>query len=268
MFTFAPLFAAFALVDGVSLTGGGRAYFETAYLSSTGNFVYDNPVAEQYFDVTLDFGDYGRVRTDAWIFSDIAGSRQDVHRRGFSCYEGTLVYGYGLALDDERKVVLDTNGGILWDWLGGYKTYQGIPICWYAFQSLRNPYLIPYWNALGGPWTGGKTWARIRFGVQHDWQPIDSLTISPYADITWGDPNRFEKNYGESPDDLYLGGSFMFSMVGVIARWYFLDNWYLWGRYRHMFVVDGKARRLMHDRKNGPRETEFPFLGLGIGFRF
>lgn len=265
---FSTILAAVALAEGVALNGGARAYFESAYMSSTGNFIYNNPVAEQYIDLGLTLGDYGKIRTDAWIFSDISGTRDGVHRRAFSCYEGTLIYGYELPLDEERKVVLDTNGGMLWDWLGGYQTYQGIPMCWYAFQSLRNPILIPYWNALGGSWTGGKVWTRIRFGLQHDWRATETLTLSPYADITWGDPNRFEKNYGERPDDLYLGGAFMFSTVGVVARWYFTDNWYLWGRYRHMFVVDGKARRLMHDRKSGPRETEYPFFGLGLGVRF
>jgi len=256
-----------AVLSALIFTGGARAYFETAYASTSGKFVYTNPVAEQYVDLAVQLGEYGRVRTDMWLFSDMAGTRQDVHRRAFSCYEGTVVYGYDYALDEVRQWTVDTNAGFLWDWLGGYKKYAGIPLCWYAFQSLRNPYVIPYWNALGS-FAGCDRWTRIRFGLQHDWKATETLTVSPYADITWGDPARFESNYGERPDQDFLGGALMFSTVGIVGRWYFYEQFYLWGRYKHMFVVDGQARRLMLERTNGRQVADYPFFGVGVGFRF
>jgi len=256
-----------AVLSAFMLTGGVRSYIESAYMSTTGKFVYTNPVAEQYLDLGLQLGDYGRIRTDAWLFSDISGTRQHVHRRNFSCYEGTLIYGYDWALDAERRWSVDTNGGILWDWLGGYHSYAGIPIGWYAFQSLKNPYLIPYWNALG-MFDGCDRSMRIRFGLQHDWQATETLTLSPYTDVTWGDSTRYRINYGENPEQSLCGGALMFSTVGVISRWYFYERWYLWGRCRYMFVVDGQARRLLKNRTDARQVVDYPFFGIGVGVRF
>ena len=104
-----------------SVSGGARAYFESAYLSSSGTLSYTKPVAEQVAWINADLGDYGYIIVDAWLCSALNGQTDHIHRRAFYCFEGTARYGYNLKFTDD--IGLDTNGGLLWDWLGGYEAH-------------------------------------------------------------------------------------------------------------------------------------------------
>lgn len=259
-------FGSFEVLGG-KIYGGARAYFESAYCSSTGRFSYTEPIAEQYYDLTYATEEFGRIRFDCWSACILNNQTDDVHRRWFYCWEPTLMYSYELEIDKEHQVSLDQSGGILWDWLNGYYTGQKVPYCWYAYQSLHNPYLIPYWNALGG-FQYCDRWVRIRFGLQHDWKPVDTVTVSPFVDVTWGNPKRFKANFGQELDDHFLGGAVMFGNIGVIARWYFAENWYLWGRFKEYVVIHEEARRAVRHSKKETDVLDYPIFGLGIGVRF
>ena len=161
-----------------SVSGGARAYFESAYLSSSGTLSYTKPVAEQVAWAHADLGDYGYVLADGWLCSALNGQTDDVHRRAFYCFEGTARYGYNLKFTD--ALALDTNGGLLWDWLGGYKAHHGTPLAAYAMQHLRNPILTPYWNLLHR--FDDNRYVRIRTGVEHPFSPIESVKIVPYIE--------------------------------------------------------------------------------------
>lgn len=242
----------------------GLAYFESAYLSSGGILSYTEPVAEQYVMLKANSRDYGRIWIDAWICSALNDQTDHVHRRyGYIC-EDTLMYGFDYPVSDEVK--LTTSGGVLWDFLFGYKKETGVPVFWYAHQYLHNPYLTPYWNGLGELAREGKV--RIRVGVQHAFMPFESLTITPFVDTTWGDKARFEANYGEEPENEFLGGAVMHATFGLSAEWRFADHWYFWGRYRQFIVVDSQARNLIADKDSPTAEKQFPIFGLGVGCRF
>ena len=247
-----------------SLDLNARAYFESAYLSSGGVLSYTEPVAEQYAVVTANLWDYGRLWFDAWVCSALNDQTDEVHRRyGYIC-EDTLMYGYDWDISDKLK--LTTSAGALWDFLFGYEKETDFPVYWYAHQYLHNPYLTPYWNGLGK--TEGKGKVRIRAGVQHAFLPFESLTITPFAETTWGDKARFEANYGEEPDNDFLGGALMFATFGLSAEWRFADHWYVWGRYRQYLVVDPQAWDLVKNSDSPTAETHFPIFGLGAGCRF
>lgn len=243
-----------------------RAYFESAYLSSGGSLTYTEPVAEQYGVMTAHLWDYGRIKFDAWICSALNDQHDNIHRRAFYVCEDTLMYGYDFEV--AKDVSLSTIAGPLWDILGGYKEKQDFPVFWYANQALYNPYVTPYWNALGrmdcGP---AKT--RIRLGVNHPFKMPWSITLTPFAEVTWGDANRFEANYGERPENDYLlGGALMFTTFGFSAEWYFTDNFFVWGRYRQYILVDSQARNLVADKNTPTAETDYPIFGLGVGCHF
>ena len=258
---------AFIEVPGGKLSGGARAYFESAYISSTSGLSYTRPVAEQYYDISYTTDEYGGVRFDCWCISAFSDQQSDSHDREFYCWEPTLVYFYDWKLADDGAYRISSGAGVLWDWLRGYYTGLKVPYCWYAYQSFVNPYLIPYWNGLGG-FENTTTWSRIRVGLQHDWKPTKTITLSPFVDATWGNPERFKKNYGVSLEDSFLGGSFMTGNVGVLGRWYFTESWYLWARYRHIFTIDDEARRAQRTRSLYKDKTSYPSGGLGIGVRF
>lgn len=260
-------FALTACGEEITYGGGVRAYFESAYVSSSGGLNYTRPVAEQYADFFVRIGDFGRISTDMWVASDLAGQKQDVHQRAFYCWEGTLMYGYDFAFDDDRRYVLDSSAGILWDWLLGYRSHCDIPIFWYYRQAFENPWVTPYWNGLG-LFEGGERNCRFLTGVRHGFRPVDDVTLSPFFEAVFGDRVRFEKIYGGEPDDRIPGGSLMSVRPGMLLKWNFLSSWYLWGRYRHYIVVDPEARSLARARGNVNDKMHYPIFGLGVGVRF
>jgi hypothetical protein len=246
------------------VSGGVRAYFESAYFSSSGTLSYTKPVAEQVAWIHADLGDYGYILADGWLCSALNGQTDDVHRRAFYCYEGTTRYGYNLKFTDD--VGLDTNGGLLWDWLGGYKAHHGTPLAIYAMQHFRNPILTPYWNLLHR--FDDNRYVRIRTGVEHPFSPLESVKIVPYVESIWGDASRYKRVYGDSPSYRFLNGAYMVGVTGFVAEWSFTKHWYLWFRFRQFFTVNPAARSLAKQRDTIVHHTDYSIYGLGLGFRF
>ena len=246
------------------VSGGVRAYFESAYFSSSGTLSYTKPVAEQVAWINANLGDYGYILADGWLCSVLNGQTDHIHRRAFYCFEGTARYGYDLKFTD--KISLDTNGGLLWDWLGGYESHPGTPLAAYAMQHFRNPILTPYWNFLHR--FDENRYVRIRTGVEYPFSPIESVKIIPYIESIWGDPSRYKRVYGDSPSYTFLSGAYMVGVTGFIAEWRFTKNWYLWFRFRQFFTVNPAARSLAKQRDTIVHHTDYSIYGLGLGFRF
>lgn len=243
-----------------------RAYFETAYLSSSGSLTYTEPVLEQYGVLTTHLWDYGTVKLDAWICSALNGQHDDEHRRAFYICEDTLTYGYDVSV--MKNVTLTTNGGVLWDFLGGYEKKQEFPIFWYGNQEFCNPCLTPYWNALVRM-NGEESKARIRFGFNHPFELAQSITLTPFVEGTWGDSSRFEANYGEEPvNDYIFGGVIMSSTFGFVVKWRLAEHFYIWGRYRQYILVDSQARNIVSHKDAPTAETDFPIFGIGLGCNY
>lgn len=259
-----PLRGASTGGEDYRIGASARAYFESAYLSSGGSLSYTEPVAEQIAAVTGYLGPYGRVFTDMWLCSVLNAQTDGVHRRAFYCYEGTVQYGYVFSPSDGLNV--DTYGGLLWDWLGGYAERQDTPFAWIVTQYWRNAYLTPYWSGLGCFHPTQKS--RVRLGLQHPLDLVETLTLTPFAEMTWGDSARFRSNFGEAPENEFCGGAFMFSTFGFLTEWRFAENWYFWGRYRQYILVDSQAWDLTVAKKTDRAEPYFPIFGIGIGCRF
>ena len=250
--------------EAIQLHGGARAYFETGYLSSSGSLRYTKPVAEQVGFVSIGHEDFGWLATDAWLCSVLNDQSDDVHRRAFYCYEGTVTYGNALRIAED--VSFSAWGGMIWDWLGGYKKDAGTPFGWICEFRLSNPYVTPYINGLG--FIEHSTWVRVRVGVNHRFKVAENVTITPFLEATWGDPSRYLSTFGEETDGDFLGGSLMFSSFGFIGEWLFSDPFYLWGRYRQFILVDPDARDIIEETDAPTAKKAFPIFGLGLGFRF
>jgi len=250
--------------DALQLHGGARAYFENGYISSSGRLGYTRPIAEQIVYLRLEHEDFGWLATDGWISSALNDQTDDVHRRAFYCYEGTVTYGNALRLAED--VSLSAWGGMIWDWYGGYREDVGTPLGWICEFKMENPIVTPYLNGLG--YIEHSTWVRVRFGVMHAFRVTETLTITPFLDATWGDPARYRSNYGAETDGSFLGGSLMFASPGFIGEWRFCDPFYLWMRYRQFILVDPDARNLIEESAAPTARKTYPVFGLGLGFRF
>ena len=250
--------------EALQLNGGARAYFESGYISSSGRLAYTKPVAEQWAFLKVSHEDLGWLMTDGWLCSILNDQTDDVHRRAFYCYEGTVTYGNALRFAEDMS--LSAWGGMIWDWLGGYKEDVGTPFGWICEFRLKNPYLTPYLNGLG--FIEHSTWVRVRVGLNRQFEVVEDVTLTPFVEATWGDPARYRSNYGGETDGDFLGGSLMFASFGLVAEWAFWDPFYLWGRYRQFILVDPDARNLIEDSDAPTAKKAYPVFGLGVGFRF
>lgn len=246
-----------------------RAYVESGYMSSGGVLTYTEPVAEQYALGRFQLGRFGRITTDAWLCSALNDQTDHIHRRAFYILEETLMYGYDFEFS--KSVKLTTDAGVLWDWLWGYKEPQDMPVAWYAYQYLRNPYVTPYWNGLGCFYPSEST--RIRFGLERGFVLFESLTLTPFVDTTFGDKNKFAKNFGAEAegsikDGAFMGGAFMTITFGTVLEWRLSETWSVWGRYRQYMVLNKQARDSLSSSDSPTAETCFPIFGLGLGARF
>ena len=246
------------------VSGGVRAYFESAYFSSSGTLSYTKPVAEQVAWINANLGDYGYILADGWLCSVLNGQTDHIHRRAFYCFEGTARYGYDLKFTD--NISLDTNGGLLWDWLGGYAINPGTPLAIYAVQHFRNPIVTPYWNLLHR--FDDNRYVRIRTGFERSFRPIESLKFTPHIEAIWGDASRYRRIYGESPSYRFLNGAYMVGVTGLIAEWNFTEHWYLWFRFRQFITVNPAAHSLAKRRDTIVHHTDYSIYGIGIGCRF
>ena len=250
--------------EALQFHAGARAYFESAYMSSSGRLSYTKPVAEQWGIVSVRHEDFGWIATDAWLCSALNDQSDDVHRRAFYCYEGTVSYGNAVRFTDD--VALSAWGGMIWDWLGGYKSDVGTPFGWICDFKLSSPYVTPYLNGIG--FIEHSTWVRVRLGVNHQFEIVENVTLTPFLEATWGDPARYRSNFGKETDGDFLGGSLMFASFGVFGEWKFHDPFYLWARYRQYMLVDPDARDIVDEIDSPTAKKTYPIFGLGIGFRF
>lgn len=250
--------------EALQLHGGAKVYFESAYVSSAGRLAYTRPVAEQVGYLSVKHEDLGWLATDAWLCSALNDQTDDIHRRAFYCYEGTVTYGNALRINADTS--LSAYGGMIWDWLGGYKTDVGTPFGWICEFRLANPYLTPYVNGIG--FIEHSRWVRVRAGVSHTFSLTETLTFTPFLEATWGDPARYRSNYGGETDGDFLGGSLMFAAPGFVSEWKFREPFYLWGRYRQFILVDPDARDLVDEIDAPTAKKAYPVFGLGVGFRF
>lgn len=242
----------------------GRAYVESGYISSSGRLSYTKPVAEQTGILSVSYKNLGTLATDFWIGSALNNETDATHRRAFYCYEGTLTYGNEYSFTD--TMAAKAWGGIIWDWLGGYKKDVGTQIGWITEWSFQNPIVTPYMNWLG--FFEESTWIRARFGLRRSFKVCESVTITPYVDAVWGDSARYRSNFGSDIDGTFLGGALMCTIFGAAAEWHFAEHFFLWGRYRQYALIDSDARNLVKESSAATARCEMSVFGLGLGCQF
>ena len=127
------------------LSLNASADVETAYLCR--GFVWDkHPIATQYLDLDFDSGVAGRFGAYVW---DMLAKSPASHADGQSYRLNEIDYGLRYAYDLELAKDWTLVSGAAKQWVtfpGREHRGSNSVIDWQAFQSLRNPYLVPYWK--------------------------------------------------------------------------------------------------------------------------
>ena len=127
------------------LSFNAYADFETALLCR--GFVWDtHPFSVQYAEGDIDLDRFGRFSAYTWnMLAWSPVSHSGTWRYRYSEIDYGVRYAYDLELAEEWAL----NSGVAKQWVtfpGRDHRVSNSVIDWQVFQSLRNPYLVPYWR--------------------------------------------------------------------------------------------------------------------------
>ena len=249
--------------EQVGFEGMADTRVETGYLSSSGVLLDTRPVAEQQLDATVHLAEYGRLTACGWAISSLHGGRDHLNRRAFYLFEATAGYGYDVTISDSFDLVNEV--GFVWDSPWGYKHYSQEEVAWWFRQSVENPVLVPYIEAIG-LFTPDR-WLRIAFGIRRGFRWGD-FTLTPSVETVWGDADRFYVCYDDVPSHRFLGGAFMTVMPGIRLDWNFAKGWNVWFRFREFITVDPQARQWVNNQSEYYIQNEAEIFTLGVSYSF
>ena len=79
--------------------------------------------------------------------------------------------------------------GMLWNPQIGYRHDTNRYWGEHLGMSLKNPYVIPYWNALAMQQPNPRT--RIRMGFRRTFSICEALAVTPSVETVWADVRRY-----------------------------------------------------------------------------
>ena len=239
--------------------------FENAYLSSSGTLCDTRPISMQNLDWRYSMGEAGYLWGYGCFLGTLHNRQRELHRAAFNEFEGGVFYGYDYEVSENVQFV-NSFGGV-WNPLFGYHNGNRDTLWeWRYFQSLENPYITPFWDALG--LIDPDQWVRIRFGVRHTFELTDSLFLTPCLEGVWGTARRFYARYGERPNDDFLEGAFVTSTAGIKLEWRINELWSIWFKVRQFDTLNHQARRLERRKTSYWAKPDYTIFTLGMGLHF
>lgn len=250
------------------LSFSASADIETSYLCR--GIVWDtHPIATHCFDLDFDSGVVGRFGGYVW---DMLAKSPSSHADGQSYRCNEIDYGLRYAYDLEIAEDWTLVSGAAKQWVtfpGREHRGSHSVIDWEAFQSLRNPYLVPYWKMryIYKPfvecyWIVG---AKRSFPLFVD--GLD-LTVDLFGDF--GDARHCRNIFGPKPHNLssnYHGGIQSLNLVIRLdyAVTDYLNVFAFVGEYS---IVDEAGRRAIKARHDGEGIRDLAYGGCGLSFTF
>ena len=237
----------------------------SAGLSPSGGLYDSLPEATQTLDWRQDLGRFGYLCGFYSIYSSLHDRQHEVHRAAFNDMDGDVCYGYDVGLAD--GVALQTNGGPYFDVPMGYRNAH--MKCWgvIVLQSLKNPYVTPYWGAL---WIfEPKRKGRVKAGLRKSFEIGNDFTFSMFAEGVWMDRHRFSLRYGCKPEGSTIsGGAVAFVLSGVRLDWRMTGNLGLYASCTQYDLVNSQARRAVKSRGRYCDKCDWPIAKIGLSYSF
>ena len=236
----------------------------SAYLGSSGDLADIYPVIWQELDWFARLGRFGYLYGYAWIGSSLHDHQHDIHRELFHEFEGVVQYGYDVDLPCDMKLV--SLVGALWDPLIGYPDESN---AWWGpsvEQSLENPIVTPYYNAL---WTiDPEIIGRVRLGLRRLIPLSEHFSVKPCVETIWYDGRRYRFAFGEEPRQPFLGGAFATGLADLRLNWHLTPQLTLYGAVRQYLVLGGQARAAVRALDDYWARTELTIGAMGVEYSF
>ena len=104
-------------------------------------------------------------------------------------------------------------------------------------------------------------------GVQHVFEPTETVAVTPFFQTDWGSDSMFTAKYGRPPDGRY-GGGLSALTTGVRMVWWFHDNYSLYVQAEEFALVNEEIRRCNRRRNAVNNQNERFVVTVGVAFRF
>ena len=255
------------LVSEVRRRVSASAYadIETAYWAR-GAIVDKRPYSAQFADLSFNLDPFGRIGGYAWSVSSLSKSGQSATRRNaYNEVDYAVYYGYGLKLAEEWT--LDTTVAKKWVTLPGYRPHASTISEWNVSQSLKNPYVTPYY-LLRRAYHGQK-WCYWDVGLTRSWKFLDDFTFTATAFGEFGDSRHFAAQYGANPrgSGRYSDGLMALNLM-LRLDYAISENFGLFAFVHQFDVVSSDARAAL-DRDTSPQSRkDMTILGIGMAVNF
>ena len=251
------------------LSFSGYVDVETALLCR--GFVWDqHPFSVQYADGTIDLGVFGRVSGYVWnmlSWSPASHVWNHLHYR-YNEVDYGLRYAFDLELAEEWTLA----SGAAKQWV----TFPGIEhdnsnsvIDWEVFQSLRNPYLVPYWKMryIYKPFTEFYWIAGVKRTFPFFVEGLE-LTFDFFGDL--GDARHCRNIFGPKPGDPhsnYRGG---IQSINAVMRldYHLTDCLSVFAFAAYYGLVSDEARHAVKAMHHTDAECDLVYGGIGLSVAF
>ena len=238
---------------------------ESAYWAR-GAVVDKRPFSAQFADISFDLDPFGRVGGYAWSVSSLSKSGQSATRRNaYNEVDYAVYYGYGLELAEEWT--LDTTIAKKWVTLPGYRPHANTISEWNVSQSLKNPYVTPYY-LLRRAYNGQK-WCYWDVGLTRSWNFLDDFTFTATAFGEFGDSRHFAAQYGANPhgNGRYSDGLMALNLMLRVDH-EVTENVGLFAFVHQFDVVSSDARDALDASTTPESRKDMTIFGVGVTVNF
>lgn len=239
---------------------------ESAYICR--GYVWDvRPYSAQFVDGEIDLGAFGRVDAFVWTMSAMShsGTSAQMSRYAYAEADYLLRYSYDIDIAEDWRLT----SGVARQWVTnpGYK--GGHTVCdWQFMQSLRNPYLTPYWKVRSIHKPFDETYWIV--GVKRGFPLLENLvlTVDFFGDL--GDHRHFANLYGPklgNPGGRYHGGLQALNLVFRLD-YSLTENIGLFAFVGQFCLVSDDARDAVKSQKVPEARRDLTFGGVGLSLDF
>lgn len=242
------------------------ADIETAYICR--GYVWDSrPFSAQYVDGEVNLGDFGRFDGYVWSMSALSSKGHSTSmRNAYNEVDYGIRYAYDVHIAEGWTLV----NGVAKQWVTnpGVRHNPHSLIDWQVFQTLRNPYITPYWKLryIRRPYQAAY-WC---VGAFHSFELTDtlSLTIDVFGDL--GDARHYRHLYGPKPhheESNYHGGLQSLNFM-LRLDWKAMEHLGFYAFVAQLCTVSEDAREAIRATNAEESKCDITYGGVGLKLDF
>ncbi len=241
------------------------ADIETAYWAR-GVISDKKPYSAQFIDLSFDLNPFGRIGGYVWTASALATSGQSYTRRNaYNEFDYAVYYGYGLELAEDWT--LETTIAKKWVVLPGYRPHVHSFSEWDISQSLKNPYVTPYYLLRRA--YHGQQWCYWDVGLTRSWKFLEYFTFTATFFGEFGDSRHFAAQYGANPhgNGRYSDGLMALNLL-LRLDYAVTENFGIFAFVHQFDVVSSDARAALGASSKPETVKDLTIGGIGVQLNF